>query len=327
MSSSYGIDTGTAQAGIDMTAVKTAGNEYVLVKAGGANVLPLYQAPHYVEQVDAARREGLYVGHYFNSGAVPVGDAARYFAGILHDYREGDLLILDSEAYPGDGNGQLWGDGKCALFLSTVRGLKNAASASTVLYGSSGSTFRAQGAWPQVKAIGATIWAAAYPGPPDMTGTGLTATIHQFTDAYRVGDIRCDRNVSSVPAATLFARGQAAPKPAVTTVPKTTTAITGNPGPAGSACWKRVQLLARHGGYRGPVDGHLGILSWEGVQTILQAYGYRGPIDGEPGHETWKALQRLAQKRGAYTGPIDGDLGRQSWRGVARYLNTLPGTP
>lgn len=115
-----------------------------------------------------------------------------------------------------------------------------------------------------------------------------------------------------------------APAPANVKVPKTMTVLTGGTGGAGSAFWKRMQLLARLGGYTGPIDGVLAIQSWKGIQTVLHArWGYEGLIDGKPGPLTYAALQRLAAARGGYRGPIDGKPARATWRGVAQYLNRL----
>jgi len=93
-------------------------------------------------------------------------------------------------------------------------------------------------------------------------------------------------------------------------------------GKPNAAFWKRLQWYAHLNGYKGAIDGVMGVQSWKGVQTGLKNYGYTGLIDGKPGTLTYKALQKMAAKYG-YSGKIDGHMGISSWKGVARRLNLL----
>lgn len=60
------------------------------------------------------------------------------------------------------------------------------------------------------------------------------------------------------------------------TVPATGTSVTGVPGAFGrSNCWKRVQLLARLGGYTGPIDGQPAGHTWAALDRELAAGGFK----------------------------------------------------
>jgi hypothetical protein len=114
MSGVYGIDVGTTQRDLDFNAIRGAGYQFAIVKAGGSNVSPLYVAPYYAQQVARARAAGLLVGHYWVAGSTnPAGDA-QYFMDHLYDYRSGDLLVLDNEAIDA---GIFWNDSMTATFM------------------------------------------------------------------------------------------------------------------------------------------------------------------------------------------------------------------
>jgi hypothetical protein len=99
------------------------------------------------------------------------------------------------------------------------------------------------------------------------------------------------------------------------------TLTTGKPN---TAFYKRLQwYAAKHGTYKGPIDGKMGVQSWKGVQAHLHYDGlYNGLIDGKPGVVTYKALQTLAKRYG-YKGPIDGKLGAATYRALAKALNAV----
>lgn len=107
-------------------------------------------------------------------------------------------------------------------------------------------------------------------------------------------------------------------------VAKTGTILTGSPGPAGTACWKRVQLLARKGGYTGAIDGKLGTASWKGVQQALKAMGlYHGEIDGAPAQLTFIALQVWAGVKTPDRVSSWKKISKVNWRKIAVKLNRL----
>lgn len=118
------------------------------------------------------------------------------------------------------------------------------------------------------------------------------------------------------------------PKPPKAPVPvrvaKTTTSVTGSPGSYGSNAWKRVQLLATHGGYRGPVDGKPGEQTWRGVQSYLKKLGlYAGDVDGKPLKLTYAALQRWGGVSNPTITNSWRNISRANWRKVGAKLNTL----
>lgn len=313
-----------------LDAAWAAGERIVAIKAGGDNV-GLYQAPHYAEQVAYARKKGFAIIHYFVSGNASIaGQAAEAIAIIKPNWRDGDAFAWDNEQL--DSTGQIRNDPDSALLINTVRGSKglNCPGGATWIYGSAGSTFRAHGPWPKVKATGAQAWVAAYPGPPDMSGTGLTTAVHQFTSSWPYGDGELtDRNKTTRTIAQLFPKRSPAPvKPASSTVPKTTTGLTGSPGKMPSNCWKRMQLLgslakAPHK-YVGPKDGVLGTLSWTGIQGHLTDLGfYHGDIDGEPKRLTFVALQKWAGSKSPTVTDDYSKISRANWRLIGRKLNTL----
>jgi hypothetical protein len=316
------INTKHGDGGDVLKAALADGERFVGIKAGGGNV-GLYVAPRYEEQMRAARRHRLPVVHFWVSGNQSIGVQARFAIANTVDWRDGDAIAWDNEAL--DSTGQIRNDVDSTLWINTVRGSLglNCPPKAVWHYGSSGSTFRDHGPWPNVKATGCTIWVAAYPGPPDMSGTGLSCDVHQFTDAhiYPGSDVPTDRNKTRRALADLFpTRGPRA----ASAVPKTTTSSTGSPGAPGSNCWKRMQLLGRSGGYAGLIDGVLGVFSWEGIQRALHDAGlYDGVIDGAPATLTFRALQQWA----GVARPSDVEtwrgLSRDRWRAIGTKLNTL----
>lgn len=340
-----GFDAATPQAGLDWGAVPND-QSFVFVKATGANV-GLYVAPQYVAEHDAARREGLHVGHTHLTGtAGSIVEQAAYFVGHLRAFDPiHDGLALDNERFPDEPGSVMWSDDQVAEFWAEVfRLAPEVPHHHAFTYGDQ-SHLTALAPWDRTNALGTRWWVANYHANDGTRGAlpvvpGCAVAIHQYTSRGSLGGRTVDLDWSPMSVADLFgasaadaaaaqaalAKAQAASKAAAAKpVPHTTTAFTGHPGSdqSGDACWMRMMLLARKGGYAGVIDGRMGPNSRKGVQRFLAGhYGYRGPIDGVWGTETYKALQRLAAHHG-YTGPIDGDLGVQSWRHLAAYLNTL----
>lgn len=338
-----GFDAATPQAGLDFHAVR--GEEFVIVKAGGANVGD-YVAPHYAEQIEGARAAGLHTGHYWLTGrdGSPI-EQARYFVGHLHEFdRDHDLLALDNERFPEEPGSRAFSDEEQATFLAEVIRLTGIVPWHALAYGGA-AALRAGGEWADTNRLGVRWWVAGY-GANDGTRYPLadlphiSPAIHQYTSAGTLGGRRVDLDWAGMTAEALFGSGVVAASNAkqhlaqakastrtvhAQTLPKTSTEETGSPGKPGSACWKRMQVLARKGGYAGAIDGDLRVNSWKGLQRWLRDhFGYRGAIDGEPGLLTWAALQRLAAEHG-YRGAIDGDPRVQTWRALGAFLNTLPG--
>lgn len=219
MTTIYGPDINSAHGnGSILDAVWAAGERFVAIKAGGGNA-GLYEAPHYVQQVTRARTLGFKIVHYFVSGNQSIATQAKYAVGIIKPYwRDGDAVGWDNEKL--DSTGQIRNDHDTASWINTVRSASNLNCPPRAVwhYGSSGSTFRDHGPWPEVKATGCTIWAAAYPGPPDMSGTGLTYDVHQYTSSHRYpgSSVNTDRNKTTRALSTIF------PKRAVPVVPAAT---------------------------------------------------------------------------------------------------------
>ncbi|MCY1045652.1 GH25 family lysozyme [Corallococcus sp. bb12-1] len=315
----YGIDVGTTQRDLDFTAIRNAGYQFAIVKAGGSNVSPLYVAPYYAQQVARARAAGLLVGHYWMAGSYnPAGDA-QYFMDHLYDHRPGDLLVLDNEAID---DGIFWSDALTASFMQAV---KTRLGKAPFLY--TYSSLLQANTWPKTQAVGSKLWIAHYTGTPGNPTVGTaypTWEIHQYTSSGNQNGIPLDLNVAKLSA---FA-GLAQPPAGVTPPPPTAIpgGSSGGGGPVITAPQGRIlQSLARRGGYTGPIDGVPGSSTWSAVQKVLRELGYYdGPSDGVPGLNTYKGLQLLAQD-GGYTGPIDGIPGANTYNGIQAYLDGSSG--
>ncbi|ATB33619.1 GH25 family lysozyme [Melittangium boletus] len=320
MTGVYGIDVGTTQRDLDFNAIRSAGYQFAIVKAGGSNVSPRYVAPYYAQQVARARAAGLIVGHYWVAGSTDPGSDAQYFVDHLYDHRVGDLLVLDNEAID---DGIFWNDSLTAVFMKAVKARLGKAP---FLY--TYSSLLTSNTWTQTQAVGSKLWIAHYtgtPGNPTIGSAFPTWELHQYTSSGNQNGIPLDLNVARLSA---FA-GLSQPPDGVTPPPPT--AIPGGGSGGGSAPaitveqGKILQNLARRGGYTGVIDGVPGTNTWKGVQTVLRELGYYdGPVDGVPGINTYKGLQLLAQD-GGYTGPIDGIPGPNTYNGIQAYLNGSSG--
>jgi len=323
----YGIDVGTTQRSLDFEAVRGAGYQYAIVKAGGSNVSPIYVAPFYQQQVAAARAAGLIVGHYWVAGSTdPVGDA-NFFVDHLYDYRAGDILALDNEAID---DGIFWNDSRTAEFMQRVIDRLHVVP---FLY--TYSSLLTSIPWPQTRALGAKLWIAHYtqtPGNPSIGNAFPDWDIHQYTSSGSLAGIRLDINVAKLSAFTGLSQppsGETAPPPnSIPGTPTPTTPVAPTVLSLTVEQWKVIQNLAARGGYTGPVDGVMGTNSWRGVQSVLRSLGhYTGPADGVPGLNTYRGLQLLARV-GGYTGPIDGVPGTNTVNGIQAYLTAnTTGTP
>lgn len=310
----YGIDTATSQASLNFPGASASGFQWAIVKAGGSNVAPTYVAPHYQDQVDAARNAKMIVGHYWVCGlASPASDAA-YFLAHLYDFRSGDLLALDNE---GVDSHIVWTDAQVATFMNAVK--------SAVGYAPFHYTTRsilASQTWTATQATGSKLWIAdpdhapgspQYPNYPDWA-------IHQYGQSS-LGGIATDVNIAKLSA---FA-GLATPPFGETLPPSGNVPPASPPSSISIANGQIIQKVAQLGGYSGPVDGALGTNSWIGMQKELTTLGYyTGPIDGTPGTNTYKGMQLLAADYG-YQGPIDGAPGTNTYAGLQAFLNVQAG--
>ena len=329
----FGIDVAKYQHPFDYRRAKAEGVQFVIVKAGGYNTGSLYVAGSYPEHVDAARAEGLKIGHYFIPGRGDVQTQADYFVRNLHNFDVGsDVLALDNE--PLDGNKVYWSQDNVYTFLSRVHKLLGIPWDRFWVY-SPASLTRSNGPWDKITNTGARVWWAAYGGGPSgktpdhapaLNGKIARWDIHQYSSSVKIAGCVVDGNYSSHDIGVLFGGGSApsavsSAAISVGNAPDTETVNDGIPGPR---FWFLMQLWAKiYGGYAGPIDSVMGVQSWAGVQrNLARESGYTGPIDGVPGVNTYKAVQRWASSHG-YTGPIDGAPGVNTWKAVAKALNTL----
>lgn len=189
------IDVNSAQPNIDMRAVKAAGVGAVIVKAGGFNVTPLYVAPHYASQVDAARAAGLHVGHYWVVGNGDPTTEADFFTRHLHGFdRDHDVLVLDDERL--DGNPTFWSDGHAATFLRRIIATTGITPDRVWIY--TGAANARSTTWPNVNALGVRWWVAAYGNDDGARHPAPTVPwdVHQYTSQGHVAGVTVDRSYS-----------------------------------------------------------------------------------------------------------------------------------
>jgi GH25 family lysozyme M1 (1,4-beta-N-acetylmuramidase) len=318
MSGVYGIDVGSTQRDLDFAAIRAAGYQFAVVKAGGSNVSPIYVAPYYAQQVARARAAGLLVGHYWMAGSTTPANDAQYFMDHLYDYRAGDLLMLDNEAID---KGIFWNDSLTATFMQAV---KNRLGKAPFLY--TYSALLTSTSWTQTKAVGSKLWISHFtgtPGNPNIGSAYPSWDIHQYTSSGNQNGIPLDLNVAKLSAFSGLTQpplGETAPPP--TAIPGSGS---GSSPVVTSDQAKILQTLARRGGYTGSIDGVMTKSAWVGVQTELRELGYyEGATDGVPGINTYKGLQLLAQD-GGYEGPIDGVPGTNTYAGLQAYLDGSSG--
>lgn len=321
-----GLDTASPQAGIDYTLARSKG--YIAspyVKVGGDNV-PRYIAPHYTEQVDAARRAGYAgVGHYWvPSSAKDATDAADYMVDHLRDFdRQHDFIVLDNEDLDGASR---YGDLAAATFLSRVGQKLNIGGPQLKAY--LGLAVARSNTWNNLVATGCDFIIAAYGYQP--FGYDLAGKLpvnrnggHQFSSSSFIGSVKVDVDAWQEwafaypivePAILPAIAPQVIPPSPIVPAGIVHSGATWNFWLPSSDLQLRIQRdLSRRSRYSGKLDGAWGTLSIEGIQTTIRNVGYTGAIDGVPGPETCHFVQLYAQKFGSYGGPIDGLLGPVSW--------------
>lgn len=216
------IDTASPQAGINFKRVAAAGRKAAIVKAGGANILPLYEAPHYREQLDGARAAGLAVGHYWLVGRGDIDTHMDHFAAILRKLGPRDLLMIDNERL--DANATFWTDDE--LHQAAVRlHQRTGVDYPRIIAYIGLADYRAH-TWTRTPALGVRRAVAVY-GPNDGLrhatdlGGPWPAVIHQYTSVGpRWGGAQTvDLDWSPLPVAKLFPTNVKKPAPAPVPAP------------------------------------------------------------------------------------------------------------
>lgn len=214
-----GIDVSKSQRLLDYNAAKAQGISFVIVKAGGRNVLPEYVADSYPEHVSAAKAAGLHVGHYYvpGKGKTPAAQA-EFLASILVGFNvETDVLALDNE--PLDDNGIFWKDAEVAEFVTRLHEVTGIPFSRIWVYFPASLT-RNNAPWPLTQALQVKRWWAAYGDnptgwkpdhEPNLQGSLSDWDIHQYSSNTKVGAVTVDANYSRMPVADLFAVGTVVP--------------------------------------------------------------------------------------------------------------------
>lgn len=203
---SKGIDLSSQQAGI--TVADLAGQDWVIVKAGGFNVKPMYVAPHYHEQIDTVLNAGLSKGHYWVVGNGDPAVQAKYFVNNLYKFdKDHDVLVLDNERL--DGNAGLFTDDQIATFASVVIAATGIKPHRFWLY--MGAYELRQHDYPKTRAIGINSpWVASYGQnngtrtEPDLGGKFPSYVAHQYTSNGKAGKYTVDLSYSPLGVDKLF---------------------------------------------------------------------------------------------------------------------------
>jgi len=231
----FGIDVSKWQSGMDYPRARQEGVEFVIVKAAGFNTGTLYVADGYPGHVDAARKAGLCIGHYFVPGKGDPVTQADFFADNLHDFDPAhDVLALDDE--PLDDNGVYWKQDDALKFLARVHERTGVPWSRLWLYCPAHLT-RDNGPWGKITDKGIRIWWSAYGDfptghtpdhEPALNGKIARWDIHQYSSVVPVADRKTvDANYSRISCAELFGG-------AVTSAPASVpTASTGHPAGTG----------------------------------------------------------------------------------------------
>lgn len=219
--STFGIDVSSAQTGINFALAKAEGVQFVIVKAGGLNIRPMYAAPSYPTLLDNARAAGLKVGHYWMIGAgqSPTAQAAFFVAHLHHFDLRNDVLALDNEHI--DGNGTNFNDAQVAEFFAEVRKLTGIPASRCWHYANS-NDYHHGVPWSRTEAMGIKVWWASYganstsrtpTSAPTISGVVKAWTVHQFSSRQVIAGHTVDGNISPLPLASLFATNMPIPKP------------------------------------------------------------------------------------------------------------------
>jgi hypothetical protein len=215
----FGIDVAGYQAGIDLVRAKGEGVQFVIAKASGFNVSPLYVAGGYTDHIDRAIAAGFEQakGHYYLIGGgqewkTPT-EQARWFVAKLYRFNIlTDVLMLDNEGL--DANGYLFDDAEAAEFIREVIALTGIPP-KRVWHYAGARDYRALQPWPQLEALGVRfVWAAYGDYPtgqtpdhePSLQGSIPRYDVHQFTSRSLVAGRSVDGNYSPHPVADLFGR-------------------------------------------------------------------------------------------------------------------------
>lgn len=216
----YGIDVGTSQSGLNFYTAQTQGIQFAIVKAGGANVLPLYVAPAYTNEVFKAIVVGMPVGHYWVTGAGDATAQADYFTSHLSQFdKNSQILALDNETL--DSNGETWTDAKIATWINRVVANTGIDPQRIWLY-MSASAVRNATTFSQTIATGCRFWVAVWGAndgtriTPDLGGKWPTWHVQQYWSTAKVDGYTTDKNYSPLSIADLFSPGPVDPGPTST---------------------------------------------------------------------------------------------------------------
>jgi hypothetical protein len=214
-----GIDVATSQRSLDFALAYSLGYRKCYVKLGGDNTSARYVAPNYNPQVDAARKAGFQVGHYWVTGRDDPAGSADYFWENRRNPAALDFYVLDNERLD---SGRLWTDAECAVFFRRIID-KGADPRMLAVY--VGAADLRAGTWSQTEALGINLIVASYgqntgtrDAEPNLGGRfGGVWAGHQYTSNGRIGGVAVDLNV--------FQDWAFTPKPKPTRVPRGTTAM------------------------------------------------------------------------------------------------------
>lgn len=168
-----GPDTSYAQGNVDPANFP---GQFAIVNASRANI-GLATGSYYHQQVDAFRRAGRHVGHYFFNGNVDPVECANYYVNNLYA-KPGDSHWLDSESEPGTKT-VAWVPDTALAFMQTV---KQRIGIVPGIY--LNHSLLTSHDWTRVKNFGAKLWLAWYNDtlPADIPYWGAP-TIWQYTSS------------------------------------------------------------------------------------------------------------------------------------------------
>jgi len=228
----FGIDVSGYQSGINYDQVRREGAEFVIIKAAGFNTGTLYSADGYHGHVDAARKAGLCIGHYYVVGEGDPEVQADFLTANLHDFDAAhDVIALDDE--PLNDNGTYWRQDDALKFFTRVHKRTGIPWNRLWLYCPAHLT-RENGPWEKITDKGIRVWWSAYGNDPtghepdhepNLDGKIARWDIHQYSSSVPIaGRKTIDANYSRIPCAELFG-GAEASTPA--SVPASTAKPTG----------------------------------------------------------------------------------------------------
>jgi hypothetical protein len=309
----FGIDVSSNQTGFSMKKAKAEGAEFVIVKAGGFNITPMYSSGVYPKFVDDAKAAGLRVGHYWVIGKGDPVAQAEFFVKHLHSFNKNtDILALDNEKL--DRNGTLWNDTQAAAFLKRVIDLTGI-DPKRVYHYSYSYYIRTAAPWTKTRALGVRWWVASYGNNPyskthkptassipNLAALGIKVSIHQYSSAVPIaGWPRIDGNYSELSIKEIFGPFELVPAPitepieSLIEIPAGTEIHQGAEYYFGTDLYNVAKLEA--------VNNSL-------VHSIWDAEAGRWNVvwQGAPGQPKWKDVRYVMQFDGNFvgyrTGPI-----------------------